>query len=89
MITGVVDIEQFREGKKPVVSRREASLTGGRLLVVLTDCEPNDLRATLQFDLTPDDLAVIETFIGNLAKRTEDRINGYGKRTFSQSTQPA
>lgn len=77
MVNKVTELAVFKEKRAPLVSHREAARTGGRLLTVLSSegLQANDIIATLRFDCVPDDLAVIETFIGNLLQRIEDRSN--------------
>ncbi len=93
MITGITSIKGFRAAKvakeRPLVSRRRAVIAAGSLLTALADCERNDLLAALRFDLTPDDLLAIETFIFHLQHRIEDRVNGHIGRKGTGDQQPA
>ena len=89
----VVDIAAFKEQREPVAltSRRRAKYVAGALLTVLADSEANDIMSALRFDLTPEDVNSLETFIGNVAARTEDRVNVANKNRASRRTdrQPA
>ena len=92
MPSQVIDIDVFKEQREPValISRRRANQVGGALVTVLADCEANDLMAALRFDVTPEDVNSLETFIGNLAARIEDRVNGrQRRRTRNEDRQPA
>lgn len=88
----VTDLAEYKAAKtakeKPLISRRRASLTGGALLTTLCDCEQVDLLSTLRFDLTPDDMTALESFVFHLQQRIEDRKNGY-QRTEGINHQPA
>src|SRR6185436_7226413 len=76
-IPTIADFKAAKAAKaQPLISRRRANLAAGTLLTVLAECESNDLMATLRFDMTPDDLTAIESFIFHLQHRIEDRING-------------
>lgn len=87
MVTDLAEFKAAKEAKtKPLISRRRASIAAGSLITALADCEPNDLRATFLFDLTPDDVTAIESFIFHLQHRIRERLNGYQQRT--ERTEP-
>lgn len=70
MVDKVIHIAEHR----PLVSHRNASTTAANLLITLSDCESPDIIGALQFDLTPVDIAVIETFTGLVRERTQARL---------------
>ena len=60
---------------RATISHHHASSLGAELLNALGESEASDIIATLMFDLTPADIAALETFAGHVKQRIADRGN--------------
>lgn len=64
--------------RRSLIPHSAAWRTGYSLVATLRECEVDELIGALRFDSTPADIETIESFIGNLKQRIQERKQTHG-----------